>query len=492
MVFTAFVSPAAFAAGISILCLYKFFVYPYFISPLSKIPNGHFTAPLSPAWILWNRFRMRGNRTIHEAHEKYGPIVRLGPSEISINCVDDGIRTVYAGGFEKHEWYPRVFGAYGTISMFSMVGSRPHSMRKRMMSNAYSKSYLQASPHMAVISQAVLRRLLPILQRNGESKSNVEVHELNNATTMDFVSSYIFGLSSGTNFLEDVSAGRDWFRVYQSRKPFEFYHQEVPNIMAWAKILNLPLIPKWCDKANQEMEDWGLEMCDNADRFLSSTDPACEPVVYKQIKQSMLKQLPKDDLEANKDLLKQQRLEIACEMYDHLTAGHETSAVALTYLYWELSKHPDLQVELRKELGTLSPRIAVPMEPDLTLELPSPKTIDALPLLNAIVLETLRLHAPIPGIQPRVTPTPSTSLAGYDNIPPNTRVNAQAYSLHQNSDVFPEPVSFLPKRWLKPKDSPELENMRRWFWAFGSGGRMCVGSNLALQGKSARARLPLL
>ncbi|EEH43034.2 uncharacterized protein PADG_07854 [Paracoccidioides brasiliensis Pb18] len=425
---------------------------------------------------------MRGNRTIHDAHQKYGPIVRLGPSEISINCVDNGIRTVYAGGFEKHDWYPRVFGAYGTISMFSMVGSKAHSTRKRMMSNIYSKSYLQASPHIATISrEVILRRLLPILQQNAMSQSDVEVHELNNAITMDFVCAYIFGLKSGTNFLEDVAAAREWLRVYQSRKPFEFYHQEVPNITALAKILKIPLIPKWCDKANREMEAWGLVMCDNAEKFLSSTDPACEPVVYKQIKQAMLKKLPEADHEAMKGILEQQRLEIACEMYDHLTAGHETSAVALTYLYWELSRHPELQTELRQELETLSPRISAPLGAEPPTELPHPKSIDALPLLNAIVLETLRLHSPIPGGQPRITPATPTSLAGYHNIPPNIRVNAQAYSLHLNPDVFPAPASFVPRRWFKAEDSADLEVMGRWFWAFGSGGRMCVGSNLALQ-----------
>lgn len=56
---------------------------------------------------------MQNNRTIQAAHERLGPIVRLGPSEISINCVEGGIKSVYTGGFEKHEWYPRVFGSLG-------------------------------------------------------------------------------------------------------------------------------------------------------------------------------------------------------------------------------------------------------------------------------------------------------------------------------------------------------------------------------------------
>ncbi|EER41867.1 cytochrome P450 monooxygenase [Histoplasma capsulatum H143] len=131
-------------------------------------------------------------------------------------------------------------------------------------------------------------------------------------------------------------------------------------------------------------------------------------------------------------------------------------------------------------VGILLPSQSVP---EIPTELPHPKAIDDLPLLGAIVMETLRLHSPIPGIQPQITPAPFTTLAGYDKIPRKTRVNAQAYSLHRNHDVSPNPGSFLPDRWLKPMDSVELGNMRRWLWAFGSGGRMCVRSNLALQAR---------
>ncbi len=99
--------------GLSILAVYKFVLYPAFVSPLSRIPNAHPTAPFSPAWILWTRYKMRNNRDTLAAHQRHGPIVRLAPNEVSINCVDGGIRTVYAGGFEKHDWYPRLFPSYG-------------------------------------------------------------------------------------------------------------------------------------------------------------------------------------------------------------------------------------------------------------------------------------------------------------------------------------------------------------------------------------------
>lgn len=102
-------------ALLAVLLCYKVIIYPTFISPLSKIPNAHWSAPISPAWMLWRRFTSRNNRTIQSLHERLGPIVRLGPSEISINCVDGGIKSIYTGGFEKHDWYPRVFASFGYV-----------------------------------------------------------------------------------------------------------------------------------------------------------------------------------------------------------------------------------------------------------------------------------------------------------------------------------------------------------------------------------------
>ncbi|KAJ5477470.1 hypothetical protein N7539_007614 [Penicillium diatomitis] len=465
-------------AVLSILAavVYKGIVYPALISPLAKIPNAHWSVPVSPVWMLWRRFRMQNNRTIQAAHERLGPVVRLGPSEISINCVDGGIKSVYTGGFEKHEWYPRVFGSLGTVSMFTMIGSKPHSIRKRMLSNIYSKSTLQTSPNLQLVSKTViLDRLLPLLQQTAESGESLDVHDLNQGLTMDFVSGYLFGLRNGTNHVQDHSYRKHWLHMYLCRKPFEFYHQEMPYLDGWMKCLGLRVIPKYCDEANSMLDAWALDLCNKAEQSLASTDPAIEPIVYKQLKQSLDKQAAKEGVTPNR---KHQLNDIACEMYDQLTAGFETSAVGLTYLMWQLSRHPEIQNRLREELRTLDPVIRIPG----SNELPSPKSIDSLPLLDAIITETLRLHAPIPGIQPRVTPVPSCSLAGYDNIPPGIRVNAQAYSLHRNPEVFPDPECWQPKRWLKAENTPEeLEERRRWFWAFGSGGRMCVGSNLALQ-----------
>jgi unspecific monooxygenase len=96
---------------IGLLFSYKFFVLPV-LSPLSKIPNAHITTPFSNAWILWQRYRSTENRAIHDSHRRLGPIVRLGPTEISVNSLE-GLRTIYGDNLDKHEWYCGAFENYG-------------------------------------------------------------------------------------------------------------------------------------------------------------------------------------------------------------------------------------------------------------------------------------------------------------------------------------------------------------------------------------------
>jgi hypothetical protein len=86
-------------------------VVSYISNPVRKIPAAHPLAPFTSLWISSIRWRRIENATLKEAHDRLGPIICLGPKEISVNCVKGGIRDVYAGGFEKRDaksgynWY---------------------------------------------------------------------------------------------------------------------------------------------------------------------------------------------------------------------------------------------------------------------------------------------------------------------------------------------------------------------------------------------------
>ena len=74
-------------------------------SKLSAIPNAHFSAPYSRIWLLYLKATESEHRARHAAHEHLGPVVRLSPNELSVNCIENGVQTIYSGGFEKGEWY---------------------------------------------------------------------------------------------------------------------------------------------------------------------------------------------------------------------------------------------------------------------------------------------------------------------------------------------------------------------------------------------------
>lgn len=113
--------PILFLLTLSLL-LYKTLIYPIYLSPLSRLPRPHPLCRISPAWILWNRYKSRANRTIHDAHQQLGPIVQLGPNEVSINSMHGGVQVVYAGNFEKHQWYPNVFNNFGYATTSAVCG----------------------------------------------------------------------------------------------------------------------------------------------------------------------------------------------------------------------------------------------------------------------------------------------------------------------------------------------------------------------------------
>lgn len=75
------------------------------ISPLNAIPNAHFTAPFSRMWLLWIRGTGREFTACRAAHRQLGPVIRIGPQEISINCIKNGVRAVYGGNWDKSSMY---------------------------------------------------------------------------------------------------------------------------------------------------------------------------------------------------------------------------------------------------------------------------------------------------------------------------------------------------------------------------------------------------
>ncbi|KAK6436934.1 hypothetical protein LTR95_006867 [Oleoguttula sp. CCFEE 5521] len=165
-----------------------------------------------------------------------------------------------------------------------------------------------------------------------------------------------------------------------------------------------------------------------------------------------------------------QDLDVASECADHLLAGIDTTADTLMFMFWALSlpKHKLIQQRLVTEVKDMQ----------LTSDSSTTNLVEAsdkLPYLDAVIKESLRLYAPLPASEPRRLPMRDTEIDGY-TVPAGTVVAMAPYSLHRNSEVFESPLEFRPERWLEA----DVSAQNRWFWAFSSGGRMCIGKHLAM------------
>lgn len=107
--------PVLVFALMAISLIYRYIVYPAFLSPLSKMPAAHWTSHFLPLWISYIRYMNRENKTIFRLHQEKGPILRLGPNDLSVNCYEGGLKTVYTGGFPKNDFYANRFTNYGSV-----------------------------------------------------------------------------------------------------------------------------------------------------------------------------------------------------------------------------------------------------------------------------------------------------------------------------------------------------------------------------------------
>jgi cytochrome P450 len=118
--------------------------------------------------------------------------------------------------------------------------------------------------------------------------------------------------------------------------------------------------------------------------------------------------------------------EVRSEAANLIIAGSDTTAVTLTYLVWAVLKHRDLQTRLEEEVTQLSDELGM-------------TELEAAPVLNSVIEETLRLYGAAPGALPRVVPTQGMTVDGHD-IPAGVEVSTQAYTSHRDPRVFPEPL----------------------------------------------------
>lgn len=152
--------------------------------------------------------------------------------------------------------------------------------------------------------------------------------------------------------------------------------------------------------------------------------------------------------------------QIRDEVMTLLFAGHDTTTSTVSFMMYELARHPEALAGLRAEQHDV-----------LAGATPTPEQLmgEGLPQLEMVLEETLRMYPPA-WIGPRRS-VESFELLGHQ-IPGGAFVNYCSWASHRLPDVFPEPDSFRPERFA-PEAKAALP--RGAYVPFGGGSRTCIG-----------------
>lgn len=156
--------------------------------------------------------------------------------------------------------------------------------------------------------------------------------------------------------------------------------------------------------------------------------------------------------------------EICEEILGMIVGGHETAATALTWFWYELHHHPEIEQNILAEISSV-----IGTQP-LT-----PEKLCKLTLTDRALNETMRLHPPF-WFENRNT-IQEIELGGV-KIPKGSMVAFSRYSLHRHPDFWGNPNTFDPSRFDPEK--PGNPGTTSAYIPFGGGPRICIGRHFAM------------
>ncbi|KAL6702809.1 hypothetical protein ACN47E_000895 [Coniothyrium glycines] len=432
--------------GFGVLCLFCLYfvqsaVHNLLLHPFRKLP-GPRLARISRIWTRHANLKGLRYMKIHQAHEQYGPVVRIGPNELSF-ADPSVIREIYmASTFQKEESFYFSKRGYEEEHLFSFRNPEAHNQRRKLLSRGYSQQSVLGVEH------EISNKLQILLDRFAMEATNtgvVDVHFWVHLLSFDIVYRLLFGedpksLESGGEH-RVLSYLRAW-------RPIFIYKEFWPQLEKYGIYL-----PGGLGDNFRKVKEWKEYSVDLIRRSRQNgvVTPFFHSVLYGE-----------KDGYLNRPLTDS---ELAEECMSGMFGGTGTTANTFVFLLWATLRHKEVASKLKAELKSAFP------DPKA---MPDHQSCSRLPYLQAVINETLRMYPTIVAMLPRTAMRDSV-VAGVP-IPKGTVIGIQNYTIHRWEPAFPDPERFDPERWF---DETHANQRKEAFVPFSVGARRCIGMNLA-------------
>lgn len=368
-------------------------VYNLYFHPLRRVPGPKFNAVSRFPWI---RDWLSGNLhlAVQNLHEKYGPIVRVAPDEVSFiksSAWNDIYGTKGAKFVERdRKWYANLTEGQDDI----IVAKEADHMRfRKIFGPAFNDRALRKNE--SVITRSVDLLILRLRGLLVDGDGIADMTKWYNWATFDIIGSLVYGESFGCLEKSDY---HPWLRVVLQNIRLSSYAALMERYSLFKQLLNLVLPRSMLEMKNMHLDVIRGKLAARKKRQRSNED------VVSMAEESGFP-ITKGEMEANLALI--------------TMAGSETSATTLCAASFYLSQNQDAAVKIRNEIDTVC-HSGQEMCYD---------TIKSLPYLNAVIKEALRLYPPTPVGLPRRVVSDEGLFVGDTFVP----TNVSTLNMHSRS-----------------------------------------------------------
>ncbi|KAL4262103.1 cytochrome P450 family protein [Pleurotus pulmonarius] len=417
--------------------------------PLAKYP-GPWLWRLSSLRLAYISYLGKRHLILDDLHRKYGPFVRIGPDALSINSLS--ANRIYGAQLhmEKGDSYLTP-GHPDAVALFFKQKTRGiHTDRKRIWSAAFTGA---ATSHFVPILEQRTWDLVKCIETRQVSSSSktVELADCLCHWAYDLMGDMVFG---GCNNLELMKHGDPENLIYGGKLATLVLDSIGQSPWLMDLIWHLP-----AGNSMVLLRERAAAMMRNRVRMDSATTTRdIASYLLEGVMQSGEK-IPLTDLEL--------------EAVVAIQGGSDNTSTTMALAFYFILSAPREYAYYTRLQAELDAAFPDPLGP-LSLE-----SLSALPFLNAVLNEALRLGSPF--YLPRVVPPGGAIIEG-KHLPENVQVAIAAYSQQTSPENFwPEPLEFRPERWLPDGLGPGSRTEKTALFSFSLGPHMCIARAFAFQ-----------
>lgn len=478
-------TPLAFTLGTFAVYKLARFVWREYISN----PLGDFPGPPSPSWLYGNMRQIwdAENSVMHEGWvSEYGNTIRyrvfFGMSRLftmdlkAVNHVLMNSQT-YQKPAQSRFFLSRVLGDGVLVT----EGSK-HREQRKVMNPAFGASQIRELTETFVEKALELRDVwaADIKKQTQAERSQAKINVLTGLSKMTLDVIGLAGFDYKFNSLSgEKNELNEAFNTIFSTRPAMSFLLILRGMLGSFGVL----IPVAGDKAGREaratMDRIGSKLLNESKAALArASTEKDERFRRRDLLSILLKANMSTDVPENQRMSDQ---DVLAQVPTFLVAGHETTSNATTWALYALSLRPDIQTKLRDELFTIQS------------DNPTMDELNSLPYLDAVVRETLRIHAPVPStirvaVKDDVVPlgTPFVDKKGKVRDSILVRKGQTLFipilAINRSEELWgADGREFKPERW---ESLPEAASAVPGVWGnmltFIGGPRACIGYRFSL------------